>query len=136
EVQVTYSTSSGPGGQHVNKTLTKVQVKFHVASATWIPEDLKPFLIEKESNRITKDGYFVIQSDRTRQQILNQADCFERIRRMIRERLTEMNKPLPSEDTVEKHRICHLRENEKRLAVKRTASMTKAYRRKPTVWDL
>ncbi len=53
---------------------------------------------------MTKDGYFVIQSDKTRQQLLNQADCFERIRRMIRERLHEMNKPETPAETLELHR--------------------------------
>ncbi|EUB59543.1 Immature colon carcinoma transcript 1 protein [Echinococcus granulosus] len=136
EIQISYSSASGPGGQHVNKNHTKVQIKFHIASATWIPEHLKPYLLEKESHRITKDGHFIIQSDRTRYQLLNQADCLERIRRMIRERLSEMNKPEVSAETLEKHRQCRIRENEKRLAVKRTDSMTKAYRRRPSQWDL
>ncbi|KAL5103854.1 Peptidyl-tRNA hydrolase ICT1 mitochondrial [Taenia crassiceps] len=115
-------TTSGPGGQHVNKSHTKVQIKFHVASATWIPEQLKPYLLEK--------------SDRTRHQLLNQADCLERIRRMIRERLSEMNEPQVSVETLEKHRQRRIRESEKRLAIKRTDSMTKAYRRRPSQWDL
>ncbi|VDM31830.1 unnamed protein product, partial [Hydatigera taeniaeformis] len=114
EIQITYTTSSGPGGQHVNRSHTRVQ----------------------ESHRITKDGHFIIHSDRTRYQLLNQADCLERIRRMIRERLAELKKPEVSAETLEKHRKCRIRENEKRLAVKRTDSMTKAYRQRPSQWDL
>ncbi|VDL63533.1 unnamed protein product [Hymenolepis diminuta] len=136
DLDISYSSSSGPGGQHVNKTQSKVQIKFHIASAKWIPEKLKPYLLEKESHRITKDGFFVIQSDKTRIQLLNQADCLERIRRMIRERLSEMDKPEIAAETLEKHRQCRIRENEKRLALKRTTSMTKAYRQKPSQWDL
>lgn len=78
-----------------------MEVRFHVQSASWIPENLKPYIIEKESHRISKDGYFIIHSDKTRQQLLNQADCFERIRRMLRERLQELNKPEPSEEILE-----------------------------------
>ncbi|BHF83225.1 Peptidyl-tRNA hydrolase ict1, mitochondrial [Sparganum proliferum] len=83
---------------------------------------LLPVILEKESNRISKDGFLIIQSDKTRQQLLNQADCLER--------------PEPSADTVERHQKALLRENEKRLQMKRTISMTKAYRQKPTAYDL
>lgn len=37
----------------------------------------------QEVNRITKDGYLVIRSDMTRKQILNQADCMNKLRKMI-----------------------------------------------------
>lgn len=41
KLEITYCRSSGPGGQHVNKTNTKVTVKFHLASADWIPEKIR-----------------------------------------------------------------------------------------------
>ena len=37
----------------------------------------------QESGRITKEGYFVVRSEATRKQILNQADCMEKIRHLI-----------------------------------------------------
>lgn len=37
-LQITYSRSSGPGGQHVNTVNTKVDVRFKLAEADWIPE--------------------------------------------------------------------------------------------------
>jgi len=84
ELKITHSRSSGPGGQNVNKVNTKVEIRFHVDSAKWIPEILKPKLMQVESSRITKDGYLVIRSEKTRSQILNQADCLDRLRAMIR----------------------------------------------------
>lgn len=36
-------------------------------------------------NRINKEGYMVVRSDKTRKAILNQADCMERIRALIHE---------------------------------------------------
>ncbi|KAF6736779.1 Peptidyl-tRNA hydrolase ICT1, mitochondrial [Oryzias melastigma] len=44
---VTYSRSSGPGGQHVNKVNTKAEVRFHVHTADWIPEDIRQKVIEQ-----------------------------------------------------------------------------------------
>lgn len=41
QVQVTYSRSSGPGGQNVNRINTKVDLRFHLASADWLSPELK-----------------------------------------------------------------------------------------------
>ncbi|VDP73821.1 unnamed protein product [Schistosoma curassoni] len=57
--------------------------------------------MEREANRINKENYFIITSDHTRKQILNQADCLERIRRIIRECVNSLNKPEPSPETLE-----------------------------------
>ncbi|KAF8569709.1 hypothetical protein P879_05494 [Paragonimus westermani] len=101
DLQISYSLSSGPGGQNVNKTHSKVEIRFHIPSASWIPENVRSHLMEKEKHRITKDAFFVISSDRTRKQIMNQADCLERIRRMIRECEAELYKPPPDPETLE-----------------------------------
>lgn len=41
DVTVTYSRSSGPGGQNVNKLDTKVDLRFHVQTAKWIPDAVR-----------------------------------------------------------------------------------------------
>ncbi|VDP35258.1 unnamed protein product [Schistosoma margrebowiei] len=61
----------------------------------------KPTEPSIEANRINKENYFIITSDHTRKQILNQADCLERIRRIIRECVNSLNKPEPSPETLE-----------------------------------
>nr|XP_047126695.1 peptidyl-tRNA hydrolase ICT1, mitochondrial isoform X3 [Hydra vulgaris] len=40
--------SSGPGGQHVNKTNSKVELRFKISDATWLSEDLRTKLIAQE----------------------------------------------------------------------------------------
>lgn len=83
DLDIKYMKSGGPGGQNVNKVNSKVEVRFHLDSATWIPDWLKERLKEKEKSRINKDGYFVTTSDKTRKQVLNQADCLDKIRTSI-----------------------------------------------------
>lgn len=51
ELEVTYSRSSGPGGQNVNKVNTKVDVRFQVNSAKWLKDDVKQKFIEKVWNQ-------------------------------------------------------------------------------------
>ncbi|GCB81355.1 hypothetical protein scyTo_0023139, partial [Scyliorhinus torazame] len=46
---VTYCRSSGPGGQNVNKVNTKAEVRFHVATADWLPEDVRSAITAKVS---------------------------------------------------------------------------------------
>lgn len=49
---------------------TKVDVRFDIEKAKWIPNHLKPILREKHNTRITKEGEFFIQSDKTRSQTI------------------------------------------------------------------
>ena len=87
ELSITYSGSSGPGGQNVNKTSTKVDLRFHLESATWLTPEVKSVLADKMGSDLTKDGWIVVKSDRTRSQSLNQADALEKLRASIREAL-------------------------------------------------
>ncbi|ELT88888.1 hypothetical protein CAPTEDRAFT_179133 [Capitella teleta] len=84
ELEVKHLRGSGPGGQNVNKVNTKVEVRFHVETAEWVPKEARYVLLQQEKNRINKEGYLIVSSDKTRKQLLNQADCLEKIRQMVR----------------------------------------------------
>lgn len=47
KMKVSYSRSSGPGGQNVNKVNTKVDLRFNVAEADWLSQELKEKVSEK-----------------------------------------------------------------------------------------
>lgn len=47
KVEITYSASSGPGGQNVNCVNTKVDLRFQVNSATWLTEEVRTKLAEQ-----------------------------------------------------------------------------------------
>lgn len=47
KLQITYSRSTGPGGQNVDKVNTKVDLRFHVASAEWISQDIKQRILDQ-----------------------------------------------------------------------------------------
>ena len=41
KLQFTFTTSSGAGGQNVNKVATRAEVRFHVGSAEWLPPEVR-----------------------------------------------------------------------------------------------
>ena len=65
----------------------KVDIRFHVGSAAWLSDQVKAVLQEKWRGRLTKDGDFVVKSNRTRSQMLNQADALQKLRHAIWEAL-------------------------------------------------
>jgi len=49
QLVLTYSRSTGPGGQHVNTTNTKVDLRFNVKEASWLTEEQKLKLLAEVS---------------------------------------------------------------------------------------
>ncbi|KAG5305616.1 ICT1 hydrolase, partial [Acromyrmex insinuator] len=129
KVKITYSSSSGPGGQNVNCVNTKVDLRFQVESATWLSEEIRTKLVEQFKNKINKDGYLIIKSDLTRSQHLNLADALEKLRAMIRVILVVP--PQPSPESNEKKRKNLLRAARERLHEKRLHSQIKKNRQAP-----
>ena len=128
KLQIKHNTCSKPGGQHVNKTQTGVEIRFHVDTSEWIPKWIREKIKEKHVNRLTKDGYFVVKSEKTRKALLNQADCLERIRSVIFE---ASQKPRGlSEEEKNKIEIDKKIADGKRLLEKRKQSENKSQRRR------
>ncbi len=63
--------SSGPGGQHVNKTASKVELYFDIAASSVLSEVQKERLLETFSTRITKDQVLILQNGNSRSQLKN-----------------------------------------------------------------
>ena len=71
-IENTFSRSSGPGGQNVNKLNTKATIKFSVSEAEWLTDKVKERLIEQRALNISytkdKEVFFTVQSQRNRTQ--------------------------------------------------------------------
>lgn len=124
KLEISYSRSSGPGGQHVNTSNTKVDVRFKLSEAQWIPEKTREKLLKSLANKLNKEGYYFIKSDLTRSQQMNLADALEKLRSLIRAQ--ELDEPVaPSEETLEKLRRRQEKAVRQRLQLKRSRSQTK-----------
>lgn len=76
--------SSGPGGQHVNKVSTKVELRFQLELTETLTAARKRRLREAFPSYVTAGGELIITSDRFRSQHMNQTDALERLQAMIR----------------------------------------------------
>lgn len=85
KIDVSFSTSSGPGGQNVNKLSTKAEIRFKIDEADWIPESVRERLAKKQHGRINKDREFAIVSQRFRFQDQNLKDCFDKLEEYLKE---------------------------------------------------
>lgn len=83
KIEMSFSRSSGPGGQNVNKVNTKVEFRFHVSSSDWINEEVKKQLFELYPNKINNDGYFVLTSQEHRTQDQNKREALKKLQDII-----------------------------------------------------
>lgn len=76
--------ASGPGGQHVNKTSTAVELRFDVRSSPSLPERVRAKLYELSGSRLTQDGVLVLVAQGSRSQEMNRQEALERLIALIR----------------------------------------------------
>ncbi len=75
--------ASGPGGQHVNKAATAVQLRFDATNAP-LPEAVRERLTELAGHRMTKDGVLILDANRHRSQARNRKDARRRLVALLR----------------------------------------------------
>ncbi len=119
--------ASGPGGQHVNKTSSAVELRFDVRASPSLPEDVKERLERLAGSRLTQEGVIVIFAQSYRSQELNRQDARSRLIELIVQAAHRPKRRRPTRPTYSSKL--------KRLEGKSKRSGVKAMRSRPTRED-
>jgi ribosome-associated protein len=86
-IDLTAARSSGPGGQHVNTTATKVRAEFDVANSEFLSEAQKERIRAKLASRLTNDGRLIVSAGARRSQAANRRAALHRMQELLRQAL-------------------------------------------------
>lgn len=115
-------TSAGPGGQHVNKNMTAIQLRFDIVQSPTLPYAVQQKLIRLGGSRVNNEYQLVITARRHRSQERNKREVIERLCELIRK---AAQRPKPR---VKRKRSAA--ENQSRINQKHRRSERKAQRKK------
>jgi len=99
EVEYRTSRSSGPGGQHVNKTESRVELLWSPEKSECLNVAQKKMLSSRLANRITDEGILILVSEKYRSQHRNKANVTERFVDLITTNLVPVKKRKPTRPT-------------------------------------
>jgi ribosome-associated protein len=83
ELRLSFSRSSGPGGQNVNKVNSKATLHWQARDTPSLPVAVRERFVAKFASRLTNEGEIVISSQESRDQPKNIAACYAKLRTMI-----------------------------------------------------
>jgi ribosome-associated protein len=113
EVNIRASRSSGPGGQHANKTASRIEATFDVAASSALTEDQKRRIIARLGPRV------VAVAQDARSQSRNRELALERLARRLSSALTvtrTRHETRPTRASVERRRAAKRRQSDRKRA--------------------
>jgi len=83
EIKESFILASGPGGQHVNKSATAVQLQYDVQSAYGLPDRVRSRLFQVAGSRISPEGVITLVCQSHRSQLRNREEAMTRLLELI-----------------------------------------------------
>ncbi|WP_345371983.1 alternative ribosome rescue aminoacyl-tRNA hydrolase ArfB [Frondihabitans cladoniiphilus] len=118
-----FSRSSGPGGQHVNTSDSRVQLSWNVAESVVLSDDQRLLLLARLERRLV-DGVLTVTAAEQRSQLRNREIALDKLAELVAEGLAPA---APNRRPTRRTRGS----NRRRLAAKGARSETKRQRRRP-----
>jgi ribosome-associated protein len=109
ELSISVSRSSGPGGQHVNKTSSRVSLRWNIKTSLVLSETQRNLLIERLGTRLVGEGELLLHVESERSQLRNRDIARERLAEIIRKALKPIKKRIATRPTLgsKTRRITH-----------------------------
>ena len=123
ELHFQFSRSSGPGGQHVNRTASQVELTFDVLHSPSLNEAQRARVLSKLKSYIDTRGVLHLASQTTRSQHRNRAEVIERFTLLLQRALYVPRRRIPTRPSAAAEA--------RRLAAKQRASVAKQQLRRP-----
>lgn len=79
ELEITASRAGGPGGQHVNKSSTRITVRWNVKETTALDDEQKKRVLKNLQAELTTEGDIILSSGASRSQQQNKKEALERL---------------------------------------------------------
>ena len=87
ELEITTSRSGGAGGQHVNRTDTRITVRWNIKASTALTEEQKNHALENLQARVTSEGDIIVHNSESRSQLQNKKNALNNLAALIRNAL-------------------------------------------------
>ncbi|HVF52088.1 MAG TPA: alternative ribosome rescue aminoacyl-tRNA hydrolase ArfB [Actinomycetota bacterium] len=124
ELQLTFSPSGGPGGQHANRSATRVAVTWNVRDSAALGPRQRERVLENLKARIDGSGSIRLASSKHRSQLRNREDVLERLAALVAEALIPPNRRIATRPT--------RGAQQRRLAQKKRRGEVKKLRTRPS----
>jgi ribosome-associated protein len=85
DLEFRYKRAGGPGGQHVNKTDSAVELRFDLNATGALRPGVRERLQRLARRRISREGILIIHAQRFRSQERNREDAIARLVELLRE---------------------------------------------------
>lgn len=118
EIHEAASRSSGPGGQHVNKSNTRVTLRWSVAESSALTPLQRRRLLQRLEGRLTQRGHLVVHAGRHRSRARNRELARERLAELVTEALRSRASRVPTRPGAAARRRA-IESKRRRSAVKR-----------------
>lgn len=103
ELKITASRASGPGGQHVNKTSSRISLRWNLLNTTALNDREKDRVIKRLHHRLVGDGDILIHVDSERSQLQNRRIALERLAALIKDALHVQKKRVATKPSLGSH---------------------------------